>query len=81
MPQWGFSTEKVLGKVRHLDTQLLWVQQRSLIGYVGFGKVWGKENPADLMTKGLDETTAGRHLEKMKFEFRKGRADKSVKLT
>ena len=77
----GILNRRGVGKVRHLDTQMLWVQQKSLRGEVGFGKVWGKENPADLMTKGLDEATAGRHLEKMKFAYKDGRAGKSAKLT
>ena len=77
----GILNRRGVGKVRHLDTQLLWVQQQSLRGDVGFGKVWGKESPADMMTKGLDEATAGKHMENMKIEFRNGRADKSVKLT
>ncbi len=77
----GIINRRGVGKVRHLDTQLLWVQQKSLRGEMEFGKVWGKENPADLMTKGLDEATAGRHLDKLKLEFKTGRADKSAKLT
>ena len=77
----GIINRRGVGKVRHLDTQLLWVQQKSLRGEIEIGKVWGKENPADMMTKGLDEATAGMHMEKMKLEFRSGRAEKSAKLT
>ena len=77
----GILNRRGVGKVRHLDTQLLWVQQKSLRGEMEYGKVWGKENPADLMTKGLDEATAGEHLGRLKLEFRTGRADKSAKLT
>ena len=42
-----------LGKVRHLDTADLWVQQRVNSGDIKVDKVDGKLNPADAMTKGL----------------------------
>ena len=77
----GILNRQGVGKVRHLDTQLLWVQQKSLRGDVEFAKIWGKENPADLMTKGLDEASAGGHLNKMSFNFMLGRAKSSAKLT
>ena len=72
----GILNRQGVGKVRHLDTQLLWVQQKALRGEVQFEKVWGKENPADLMTKGLDEASAGGHLNRINFSFMHGRASR-----
>ena len=74
----GIVHRKGCGKVRHIDTQLLWMQQRDVRGDMAINKVDGKENPADLMTKGLDEATTTQHLARMGFHFQTGRADKSV---
>ena len=51
-----------LGKVRHIDTHFLWVQQRVHRGDFIVSKVWGKENPADLLTKFLDAETIRKHM-------------------
>ena len=40
-----------LGKVGHLDTQTLWIQQAIRAGKVDLRKVAGESNPADLLTK------------------------------
>ena len=50
-----------LGKLRHIDTRYLWVQQRVARGDFKVCKVWGKENPADLLTKELPERDINRH--------------------
>ena len=40
-----------MGKLRHLDTHTLWIQQAVRTGRVDFRKVLGDVNPADLFTK------------------------------
>ena len=40
-----------LGKLRHLDTHTLWIQQAVRTGRVDLRKVLGEDNPADLLTK------------------------------
>ena len=42
-----------LGKLRHLDTHSLWVQQAARSGRIEVKKVRGDDNPADLFTKHL----------------------------
>ena len=42
-----------LGKLRHIDTQCLWIQQRVRDGTIELVKVRGDDNPADLFTKHL----------------------------
>ena len=51
----GIAERKGLGKVRHLDTQALWIQDAVRRRRVSLEKVLGTENPADLMTKHLDQ--------------------------
>ena len=47
----GICQRQGLGKVRHLDTQTLWIQQAVRSGKVDLRKIAGDKNPADLLTK------------------------------
>jgi hypothetical protein len=47
----GISTRQGLGKLRHIDTHTLWVQERVRNKSMKLRKVKGELNPADLLTK------------------------------
>ena len=49
----GICGRQGLGKLRHVDTQCLWIQQRVRDRTIELVKVRGEENPADLFTKHL----------------------------
>ena len=49
----GICGRQGLGKLRHIDTQCLWIQQRVRDGTIELVKVRGDDNPADLFTKHL----------------------------
>ena len=49
----GIATRSGLGKLRHLETHMLWVQEKVRVGAVAVRKVRGDVNPADLFTKHL----------------------------
>ena len=49
----GICGRQGLGKLRHVDTQCLWIQQRVRDGSLELRKVKGEVNPADLFTKHL----------------------------
>ena len=49
----GICGRQGLGKLRHIDTRSLWVQQRLRVGDLELRKVRGEVNPADLFTKHL----------------------------
>ena len=49
----GICSRQGLGKLRHIDTRSLWVQQRVRDGSIELRKVRGEVNPADLFTKHL----------------------------
>ena len=70
----GIIHRQGLGKTRHIQTGLLWVQQIAAEQRLKFGKVWGKENPADHFTKHLDEPGSLKHTATLKFDFTTGRA-------
>ena len=76
----GIINRTGLGKTRHIQTGLLWVQQVSADKRLKYGKVLGKVNPADLYTKYVDWATTERHLEKLQYEFTTGRAEEALQL-
>ena len=47
----GICSRQGLGKLRHLDTHTLWIQQAVRSGRIDLRKVLGDANPADLFTK------------------------------
>ena len=49
----GICGRQCLGKLRHIDTQCLWIQQRVRDKTIELRKVRGDVNPADLFTKHL----------------------------
>ena len=49
----GICGRQGLGKLRHIDTQCLWIQQRVRDGAIELVKVRGDDNPADVFTKHL----------------------------
>ena len=70
----GIAERKGLGKIRHLDTQSLWIQDAVRKRRVSLEKVLGTENPADLMTKHLDQKTIDKLMGKMAIKVAEGRA-------
>ena len=70
----GIAERKGLGKVRHLDTQALWIQDAVRSKRVTLEKVAGTLNPADLMTKHLDQKTLDGHLQRMQIKISEGRS-------
>ena len=49
----GIIQRRGLGRTRHIDTGLLWIQQTAAEKRLLYSKVLGTDNPADLMTKYL----------------------------
>ena len=70
----GMAYRKGLGKVRHLRVQYLWLQERIADEELWIDKVLGEVNPADAMTKGLARDPLTKHLSRMGFSYRQGRA-------
>ena len=70
----GIVDREGLGRVRHLATGDLWVQQRVRNGELSVSKWPGKDNVADIGTKGVDAPTLSRHLESLGYAHIEGRA-------
>ena len=63
-----------LGKTRHIDTSLLWIQHTAAERHLAFTKVLGKNNPAELYTKYLDQNTSDTHVRTVEYQFKDGRS-------
>ena len=68
----GIIKGRGLGKTRHIDTGYLGIQQTAAENRLKFGKVLGRDNPADLYTKYLDWDTIRRHSEYLSLDFADG---------
>ena len=71
---------KGLCRTRHIDTGMLWIQQTAAEKRLGYGKVLGTDNPADLMTKHSSADMIERHCAKLSASWSGGRADKAPNL-
>ena len=71
----GISTRSGLGKLRHLETHNLWVQEKVRTGALKVMKVRGEVNPADLMTKHIGSQEKVHQLVQLfGCEYRSGRS-------
>ena len=61
----GISKRSGLGKIRHLATHTLWLQEKVRTKAVEVRKVKGEENPADLFTEHLPSKEKVHNLVKM----------------
>ena len=71
----GIASRSGLGKLRHLETHPLWVQEKVRTGSITVKKVRGEVNPADLFTKHSPSREKVHQLLKLfGCEYRDGRA-------
>ena len=72
----GICSRQGLGKLRHLDTHTLWIQQAVRLGRAELRKADGEVNPADLFTKhGLSQARLGALVLLHGCEYSGGRAE------
>ena len=70
----GMCSRQGLGKVRHLDTQVMWIQQRIRNNDLDLYKILGDENVADILTKLLITRKRMEHtVRKLGCTFEEGR--------
>ena len=61
----GIARRKGIGRIRHLDTTDLWIQDAIRSGRISLDKVPGTLNPADILTKYVDKRALDMALPKM----------------
>ena len=69
----GICRRKGLGKVRHLDTEDLWIQDKVRGKKLELVKILGTENPADVLTKYVSRQTMEQATLKMNLRSLTGR--------
>ena len=76
----GIAQRHGVGKVRHLSTSTLWLQEQELKKLLEILKVPGADNVADIFTKYLGHALMEKHLASMNLEYRSGRANNAAQL-
>ena len=71
----GIYRRRGLGKVRHLATADLWMQDRIRKGDFKLLKVAGADNPADMLTKHVDKPLLLKHSGALGLSYESGRAE------
>ena len=69
----GISMRSGLGKLRHMDTNQLWVQEKVRNGEVEVQKVATWENIADTLTKYVSRDAIGKHMKRVASQLEEGR--------
>ena len=70
----GIACRKGLGKTRHIAVHFLWIQERIARGDFKLTKVWGGENPADLLTKHLTRQVISKYMGIYSLKYLSGRS-------
>ena len=76
----GIIQRQGLGKLRHIDTSFLYIQQINVDRVLRFEKTSGDSNPSDICTKGLAGPKIMKFIERMSMEFIDGRASAAPNL-
>lgn len=76
----GIAQRRWLGKIRHIQTQSLWVQQAYADEKLNYLKVPGADNPSDVLTKHVPADLLDHHLKTMNVIFEGGRAESALEL-
>ena len=76
----GIASRRGVGKVRHLETRTLWIQDHVTSGRIRMKKILGTENPADIMTKYLSAPKLSSLLARIPLQRCGGRSALAPKL-
>ena len=77
----GIARRRGVGRIRHLDTADLWIQEKVRTQKVQLMKVEGANNPADLFTKYLPRADLDKHMKFIGLEQLQGRNEASPQLS
>ena len=76
----GVAQRRGLGKLRHLQTGSLWIQEQELKNRMKLDKIHGSLNISDMLTKNVGREILERHIAGCSAQFMGGRATKAVHL-
>ena len=66
----GIANRVGIGKVRHIEVNQLWLQEKVYQGEITIHKVKGEENIADALTKNVERKTLEEHIRLAGVEIR-----------
>ena len=71
----GIVPRRGLNKLRHVELDVLWIQEQQARRLLPLRKVPGPRNPSDMMTKNVDQAHIDMYLDLLNLRFDIGRAD------
>jgi hypothetical protein len=71
----GIVQRRGLNKLRHVELDVLWVQEQQARRLMPLRKVPGPQNPSDLMTKNVSQTQIDQYVHILNLKFVEGRAE------
>ena len=77
----GITARLGLGKIRHMHTHYLWLQERVRNKDLNTVKVKGDINPADVATKHLASKDLHKMMDLLNYRFADGRAESCPELS
>ncbi|MDA8582761.1 reverse transcriptase domain-containing protein [bacterium] len=77
----GIVKRKGAGKLRHINVGMLWIQNLQEEEKIRYEKVFGPQNPADLMTKNVGGALLEEHCRRLRLLAEEGRAAKASKVS
>ena len=69
----GIASRRGLGKVRHIEVNQLWVQEKVSTGEITIRKIGTKDNLVDALTKYVEAEVLNRHMQGTNPGIRSGR--------
>ena len=76
----GMAQRTGLNKVRHVEVDVLWIQEQLARRLLPIAKIPGPQNPSDLCTKNIGVALLEQYLGQMNLHFAEGRAAVAQKL-
>ena len=76
----GIVERQGLQKIRHIEVDLLWIQEMEMRRLLPLAKIWGELNPADLMTKNVPIEKVMTFTKSLRLTFDTGRAGAAAQL-
>ena len=76
----GIVERKGLQKTRHIEVDVLWLQEMQARRLLPLSKIWGEINPADLMTKSVPLEKVLLFCKILHLKYQAGRANAAAKL-
>ena len=70
----GMAQRTGLNKVRHVEVDILWIQEQAARRILPIAKIPGPQNPSDLCTKNVGVALMEQYLSQLHTEFAAGRA-------